>query len=54
VKPFVRDSSAIKLLAIGKRGFYRPWYVATLDQKKDDPVVTHFVSFLKDHQLGIA
>jgi len=54
VKPFVRDSNAIKLLPIGKNGFYRPWYVATLDQKKDDPVVTHFTNFLKDHQLGIA
>lgn len=54
VRPFVRDSNAIKLLPIGKRGFYRPWYVATLDQKKDDPVVAHFTSFLKDHQLGIA
>lgn len=54
VKPFVRDSNAIKLLPIGKNGFHRPWYVATLVQKKDDPVVTHFTSFLKDHQLGIA
>jgi LysR family transcriptional regulator, regulator for metE and metH len=54
VKPFVREGNAIKLLPIGKRGFYRPWYVATLDQKKDDPVVDHFTRFLKDHQLGIS
>jgi LysR family transcriptional regulator for metE and metH len=54
VKPFMRDNKAIKLLPLGKKGFYRPWYVATLDQKKNDPVVTHFVTFLKDHQLGTA
>ena len=54
VKPFMRDSKAIKLLPLGKQGFYRPWYVATLDQKKNDPVVMHFISFLKEHQLGTA
>lgn len=54
VRPFVRDSNAIKLLPIGKRGFYRTWYVATLDQKKNDPVVRHFISFLKEQQLGIS
>jgi LysR family transcriptional regulator for metE and metH len=54
VRPFVRDSNAIKLLPIGKRGFYRTWYVATLDQKKNDPVVGHFTSFLKEQQLGIS
>lgn len=54
VKPFVRDSNAIKLLPIGKRGFYRSWYVATLDQKKNDPIVRHFIRFLKEQQLGIS
>jgi LysR family transcriptional regulator for metE and metH len=54
VKPFTRDSNSVKLLPIGKNGFYRPWYIATLDQKKDDPVVGHFTKFLKEHQLGIA
>jgi len=54
VRPFVRDSNAIKLLPIGKRGFYRSWYVATLDQKKNDPIVRHFIRFLKEQQLGIS
>ena len=53
-RPFVRDSQAIKLLSIGKNGFYRTWYIATLDQKKNDPVVKHFSSFLKEQQLGIS
>lgn len=52
VKPFVRDSRAIKLLPIGKRGFYRTWYIVTLDQKKDDPIVKQFASFLQEQQLG--
>jgi len=54
IKPFVRDSSSIKLLSFGKNGFYRTWYLATLDQKKNDPVVKHFASFLKEQQLGIS
>lgn len=54
VRPFVRDSNAIKLIPLGKRGFYRTWYVATLDQKKNDPVVRHFINFLKEQQLGIS
>jgi len=53
VKPFVRDSKSIKQLSLGKNGFYRTWYIATLDQKKNDPVVKHFASFLKEQQLGI-
>ncbi len=53
IKPFVRDSKSIKLLSLGKNGFYRTWYIATLDQKKNDPVVKHFASFLKEQQLGI-
>ena len=52
VKPFLRDSRALKLLPIGKRGFYRTWYIATLDQKKDDPVVKQFAGFLQAQQLG--
>lgn len=52
VKPFVRDSNAIKLIPIGKRGFYRTWYVATLDQKKNDPAIRQFTNFLKEQQLG--
>jgi LysR family transcriptional regulator for metE and metH len=52
VKSFVRDSRAIKLIPIGSNGYYRTWYIATLDQKKNDPVVKHFASFLKEQQLG--
>ena len=53
IRPFARDSKAIKLLPIGKNGFYRTWYIATLDQKRNDPVVKEFTGFLKDQQLGI-
>jgi LysR family transcriptional regulator for metE and metH len=52
VKPFMRDSKAIKLIPIGKKGFYRAWYLATLEQKKNDPLVKHFARFLKEQQLG--
>lgn len=54
MKPFVRDSKAIKLLPVGRNGFYRTWYLATLDQKKNDPVVKNFASYLKEQQLGVA
>jgi LysR family transcriptional regulator, regulator for metE and metH len=52
VKPFLRDSKSIRLIPIGKRGFYRTWYIATLDQKKNDPAIKQFTNFLKDQQLG--
>jgi LysR family transcriptional regulator, regulator for metE and metH len=54
VRPFARDSKAIKLLPIGKNGFYRTWYIATLDQKRNDPVVKEFTGFLKEQQLGVS
>ena len=54
VRPFVRESNSIKLLPIGKRGFYRTWHVATIDQKKNDPMVRQFATFLKEQQLGIS
>jgi LysR family transcriptional regulator, regulator for metE and metH len=54
VKPFVRDSKAIKLLPIGKRGFFRTWYTAMLEEKKNDPAIKHFTQFLKEQQLGIS
>jgi LysR family transcriptional regulator, regulator for metE and metH len=52
VKPFVRESNAIKLLPIGKKGFYRTWFTVTLNEKKNDPALKQFVSFLRDQQLG--
>jgi LysR family transcriptional regulator for metE and metH len=51
-KPFLRDNASIKLLPIGKKGFYRTWYAATLDQKNSDPHVREFVAFLKEQRLG--
>jgi len=54
MRPFVRESKAIKLLPIGKSGLYRSWYIATLEQRKNDPVVKNFTSLLKEQQLGIA
>lgn len=52
VRPFVHRSKSVKLIPIGKRGFYRTWYVVTLDQKKNDPVIKEFTDFLKDQQFG--
>jgi len=52
VKPFIRDTSSIKLIPIGKMGFYRTWFTVTLKEKKNDPTIMQFVSFLKDQQLG--
>jgi LysR family transcriptional regulator, regulator for metE and metH len=51
-KPFLRDSKSIKLIPITKRKVLRTWYIATLDQKENDPVIRHFTNFLKDQQLG--
>jgi LysR family transcriptional regulator for metE and metH len=52
VKPFLKDSKAIKLLPVGRKGYYRSWYIVTLKQKNNDPVVRHFAAFLKEQQLG--
>ena len=54
VKPFMRDGRSIKLIPIGRKGFYREWFIATLTQKKNDPVIKHFSRFLKEQQLGIS
>ncbi|HEY0743353.1 MAG TPA: LysR family transcriptional regulator [Chryseosolibacter sp.] len=48
-KPFLRDSKTIKLLPITSKGFYRSWYAAMLNGQKNDPVISHFTSFLKQH-----
>jgi LysR family transcriptional regulator for metE and metH len=52
VKPFLGKASGIRQLSIGKRGFYRPWFLVTLSQRKNDPYIHQFTSFLKAQQLG--
>lgn len=52
-KPFLRDNKSIKLLPIGSKGFHRSWYAATLNEQKNDPVISHFTSFLKQHHHGV-
>lgn len=52
VKPFVRDTSLVKLIPIGKNGFYRTWCTGTLQTKQNDPGLNQFISFLRDQQLG--
>lgn len=52
VKPFIRDTSSIKLIPIGKNGFYRTWYTATLHTNQADASLKQFVAFLRDQQLG--
>lgn len=52
VKPFLQKSSGIAQIRITRKGVYRSWYVACLQQTKDEPYVRKFISFLKDQQLG--
>ncbi|HNR06942.1 MAG TPA: LysR family transcriptional regulator [Saprospiraceae bacterium] len=52
VKPFVRDTSLIKLIPIGKNGFYRTWYTGTLQSRQNEPGLKQFISFLRDQELG--
>lgn len=52
VKPFVRDTSFVKLIPIGKNGFYRTWFTGTLHTRQNDPGLKQFITFLRDQQLG--
>lgn len=52
VKPFVRDTSLIKLIPIGKNGFYRTWYTGTLQSRQNEPGLKQFIYFLRDQELG--
>jgi hypothetical protein len=39
----------VRQIRIGRKGFYRTWYLATLSQKKNEPHIKAFASFLKEH-----
>lgn len=52
VKPFIGDGSTVREIRIGKNGFHRTWYIATLTQKRNEAYITSFVQFLKARQLG--
>jgi LysR family transcriptional regulator, regulator for metE and metH len=49
VRPFLAGKGSVRQIRIGKKGFYRSWYLATLAQKKNEPHIKTFGSFLKDH-----
>ena len=52
VKPLIKGDSSIKQIRITSKGFYRTWYTVALDQKKDNPYIKQFISFLKEQELG--
>ena len=49
VKPFLTGKGSVRQIRIGKKGFYRSWYLATLAQKKNEPHIKSFANFLKEH-----
>jgi LysR family transcriptional regulator, regulator for metE and metH len=49
VKPFLGGKRSVRQIRIGRKGFYRSWYLATLSQKKNEPHIKAFANFLKEH-----
>jgi LysR family transcriptional regulator, regulator for metE and metH len=52
VQPFLGNKSSIKQIRITKKGYYRTWFLATLTQKKNEPHIKSFATFLKDWHNG--
>jgi LysR family transcriptional regulator for metE and metH len=50
VQPFLGRNAPIKKVRIGKNGYYRSWFLATLLHKKNDAHILSFAKFLKDRQ----
>lgn len=49
VKPFLGGKGAVRQIRIGKNGFHRTWYLATLVQKRNEPHIRSFGEFLRTH-----
>jgi LysR family transcriptional regulator, regulator for metE and metH len=49
VKPFLGGKGSLKQIRIGKKGFYRTWFLATLSQRRKDDAIKSFSAFLKNH-----
>jgi LysR family transcriptional regulator, regulator for metE and metH len=50
VKPFLGEKTAIKQIAIGKKGLYRTWHLATLKQKRNERHIKSFADFVMKHR----
>ena len=54
VKPFLGKKGSVREIKIGKNGYYRTWFLATLLHKKNDPHVVSFGAFLKNQYRSAA
>jgi LysR family transcriptional regulator for metE and metH len=52
VRPLVGHGNDIAMVRITKSGFYRPWYLVTLEQQSKDPLLQTFREHLEKQQLG--
>ena len=52
VRPFVGGKGSLKQIPIGKKGFYRSWFLATLTQKRNETHIKSFGNFLRNHHKG--
>ncbi len=52
-RPLVGNSNDITMLRVTKSGFYRPWYMVTLNQNSKDPLLQTFREHLQKQQLGM-
>jgi hypothetical protein len=53
VKPFLGKKSSIKKIRIGKNGYYRSWFLATLSHKKNEAHIQSFATFLKGRHRSV-
>lgn len=51
-KPFLRSGPALTQVRIRRSGFFRPWYMITLEQKRSDIYLKAFSEHLRKYQLG--
>ena len=49
---FVHGSKDVKQIRINRSGFYRTWYMVTLDQKRSLRHISEFITYLKGQPLG--
>lgn len=52
-RPFMGSSRELSQLRITKSGFFRPWYLVMLSQKRSDKHLKAFSEHLKEYQLGL-
>jgi LysR family transcriptional regulator for metE and metH len=52
VKSFLQKGSGLKQVRVTRKGFYRGWYVACLEQMKEDVHLRKFIAFIKKESRG--